>query len=169
VTVGDMRESPADERPPDATGSSAFANPKSRIFTLPSGVNFTFAGFNRGERSPGRVPLEPFGDLPRDVDRLRDGDGSPFQPLRQVFAGHQLERDEAHALSFVESVDAGDRRVVQRREHLRFALEPRQPLGIGGQGRREELDRDVPPERRVVRLPEPLPCRPRRFSRRGDS
>ena len=34
-------------------------------------------------------------------------------------------------------------RMVQRGEHLRFALEPREPLGIGGERVRQDLDRDV--------------------------
>jgi len=33
--------------------------------------------------------------------------------------------------------------MVQRREDLRFAFEPRQPIGIVREGRRQNLDRDV--------------------------
>ena len=38
---------------------------------------------------------------------------------------------------------ARDVRMVQRGEHFGFALEARQPLGIGGDGRRQDLDGDV--------------------------
>ena len=33
--------------------------------------------------------------------------------------------------------------MIQRREELRFTLEPRQSIGVGGKGVREHLDRDV--------------------------
>ena len=41
--------------------------------------------------------------------------------------------------------------MVQRGERLRFALEARQPLGIGGEAVRQDLDRDVAIELRVAR------------------
>ena len=44
-----------------------------------------------------------------------------------------------------------DVRMIQRRERLRFALEPREPLGIGGERLGQDLDRDVATELRVAR------------------
>jgi len=41
--------------------------------------------------------------------------------------------------------------VVERREHLRLALEPRHAFGIRGERVRQDLDRDLAPERRVRR------------------
>jgi hypothetical protein len=41
--------------------------------------------------------------------------------------------------------------MVQRREHLRFALEPCDPVGIGGKDVRENLDRNVPIQPRISR------------------
>ena len=35
------------------------------------------------------------------------------------------------AVRLFEAVDAGDVRMVQRRERLRFALEAREPIGVG--------------------------------------
>ena len=42
-------------------------------------------------------------------------------------------------------------RMVQRGEHPRLALEAREPIRIARQRARQDLDRDVAPELRVVR------------------
>ena len=44
-----------------------------------------------------------------------------------------------------------DVRVIQRREHLRFAPETRQPIGVRGEQLGEDLDRDVAIQLRVAR------------------
>ena len=41
--------------------------------------------------------------------------------------------------------------MVERRQHLRLALEARQPFGIAGKGVRQHLNGDVPVEGRVPR------------------
>ena len=51
----------------------------------------------------------------------------------------------------LEAVDRGDVGMVQRRERLRLALEPRQAFGVGGERVRQDLDRDLAAERRVRR------------------
>ena len=43
----------------------------------------------------------------------------------------------------------GDVRVIQRREDFGFALKPRQPIGIGGEQWRQDLDRDLALQLRV--------------------
>jgi hypothetical protein len=40
-------------------------------------------------------------------------------------------------------------RVIQRRQHPGFALEPREPFGIAREERRENLDRDLATQLRV--------------------
>ncbi len=52
--------------------------------------------------------------------------------------------------AFLEAMDRGDVRVVERGEHLRFALEARQALRIGGKHLGQDLQGDVPPEPRVA-------------------
>ena len=42
----------------------------------------------------------------------------------------QLHHQRADAAGFLEAVDLRDVRVIERREHLRFALEPREAIGI---------------------------------------
>jgi hypothetical protein len=51
-------------------------------------------------------------------------------------------------------VDRGDVRVAERRQQLRFPPEACEPLGIGGDRLRQELERDVAPEPRVLRAPD---------------
>ena len=46
---------------------------------------------------------------------------------------------------------ARDVRMVERRERLRFALEAREPLRIGGERGRQDLDRDVAIELGIAR------------------
>ena len=51
----------------------------------------------------------------------------------------------------LEPVNRTDVRMIQRREHLRFALEPRQAIRIAGKCRRQDLDRDVAIQLRIAR------------------
>ena len=48
-------------------------------------------------------------------------------------------------------MNAADVRVVQGGQHLRLALEPRQPLGVGGEHRRQDLESHLAPQPRVAR------------------
>ena len=45
----------------------------------------------------------------------------------------------------------GDVRMVQRRERLRFAREPGEPVGIAGERVRQDFQRDVAIELRIAR------------------
>jgi len=40
--------------------------------------------------------------------------------------------------------------MVQRRKHPRFALETREAIGVGGERLRQDLDRDLATELRIV-------------------
>ena len=51
----------------------------------------------------------------------------------------------------VQPVDLGDVRMIQRREDLRFALEPGDAVRIVGEDVREDLDRDFAPQLRIAR------------------
>ena len=95
--------------------------------------------------------LERLGDLPRDGDRLGDGQPSPLQALGQVLPFHQLEDEEGPAVRFFEAVDRRDVRVVERGEQLRFASESGQALGIGRHLEGQHLDRHLAVELRVGR------------------
>ncbi|MCZ6918503.1 MAG: hypothetical protein O7I93_17140, partial [Gemmatimonadetes bacterium] len=57
-----------------------------------------------------------------------------------------------------EAVDRGDVRVVERREHFGFALEPRQALRVSSELRRQHLHRHLAFQLRVggpIHLPHP--------------
>ena len=64
-------------------------------------------------------------------------------PLREVLALDELHHERRHAVTLFEPVDPGDVRMIERREHFRFALKPRQPILVGSEYRRQDLDRDL--------------------------
>ena len=74
--------------------------------------------------------FERLGDLPRDRQRLVERDRPVRDPIGERRAFDQLHHQRAHAVGVFEAVDVRDVRMVQRREHLRFALEAREALGI---------------------------------------
>ena len=78
--------------------------------------------------------------------RARRRAGRPASRLRPAPA--PAPRD---AVDVLDAVDRADVRMIERREHARFALEARQPIGVGDEGRRQDLDRDVAPQLRVAR------------------
>ena len=56
--------------------------------------------------------------------------------LGEVLALDQLHHERVVAARVLEAVDLRDVRVVERREHLRLALEPRQAIGDRARTRR---------------------------------
>ena len=58
-----------------------------------------------------------------------------------------------HAGVVLEAVNGADVRVVERREHLRLALEPRETIGVARECLGQHLQRDVAIELRVARTP----------------
>src|SRR4029450_4784032 len=49
----------------------------------------------------------------------------------------------------LESIYRGDVGVIERRQQLCFALEPRTPVGVARESRRQNLDGDIPFQLRV--------------------
>jgi hypothetical protein len=66
-------------------------------------------------------------------------------------APEQFHDGIAHAVVAAEVVNGEDVGVRKRRDRARFALEPGHPVGVRGECRRQDLDRDVPPQPRVTR------------------
>ena len=95
--------------------------------------------------------LERLGDLLRDRHGLVERDAAAGDALREVLPLGQLEDEERLAALVLEAVEVGDRRVVERGQQLRLALEAGEPVGVGGEGRWQELDRHVAAELRVGR------------------
>jgi hypothetical protein len=50
-------------------------------------------------------------------------------------------------------VTGADVRMIERRQHLPLALKAGEAIGIGGGRRRQELERDVPAETRILHDP----------------
>ena len=103
--------------------------------------------------------VEGLGDLPRDAQRVTNGQPRALRPLtrgiregvRERLPVHELENQEPDAFGFLEAVDRADVRMIQRGEHPRLPLEAREPLGVGRERVRQELDRDIALELRVAR------------------
>jgi hypothetical protein len=77
--------------------------------------------------------FERLGDLARDGDGFVNRYRTAAQPLRQVFAVDQLHHERRDRPRLFQAVDVGDVWVIQRRQRLGLALEPRQPFGISGE------------------------------------
>ena len=71
-------------------------------------------------------------DLPGDRQRLIERHRS-VDAVWQVLARHQLHDERMGPVRVLESVDLRDLRMVERRQHLRFAVESRQSLRVVGE------------------------------------
>jgi hypothetical protein len=66
-------------------------------------------------------------------------------------AGDELHHDGGRARRFLYAVHRRDVRMIQRREQFRFALEPRDSIGIRRKHLGQYLDRNLAPQLRVAR------------------
>ena len=118
-------------------------------------------------RAPRRGPWRPAARSPRPVfwrDRTR------VELPAQRVAFQKLHDGIGDAVLRSEVEDREDVRMGKRRDRLRFALEPRERVGIGRDGLGQNLDRDVSIELLVPRpvdLAHPARRRAARGSRRG--
>jgi hypothetical protein len=94
--------------------------------------------------------LEGLGDLSRDPERLVDGKGPACHERREILALDQLHDERARRREFFDAVDVRDVGVIQRRQRLGLAHEPRQPVRIAGEELGQDLDRDVAIEPRIA-------------------
>ena len=95
--------------------------------------------------------LQRVRDLMRNGQRVIERHRPTRQPLGEILAVHELHDQRADAVGFFEPVNVGDVRMVERGERLRFAGEAPEPIRIGGEGFRQDLQRDVAIEPRVAR------------------
>ena len=79
--------------------------------------------------------FESFGNLLGDLDGLGNRHRPAREPLLQVFALDQFERDERRAAGFLEAVDRGDVRMVERGEQVGLAAEPAEALRVAAHAR----------------------------------
>src|SRR6516225_6527160 len=169
---------------PDASAASALAKPKSRIFTVPSGLTFTLAGLRSRWMTPRSCAYSSPSAICLAIGRASSicrgtpwgalGKASPAptvapEMLRQARSLDQLHHQRAVPGGLFQAVDRGDVGMIQRRQHLRFAPEARHAFGVSGEYLRQDLQRHVGGSTSCLARDTPLPFRPHRFALRFDS
>ena len=133
---------------PTPSRRRAFASPKSSTFTVPSGVSLMFAGFrsrwmilcscaaSSASAICGRSPA-----LRRAGSRPCASRSASVGPLDQF---HDQRGD---TVRLFDAIDRGDVRMIERREHLRFAPEAGEAIGIARKIRgQQDFDGDLAAE-----------------------
>ncbi len=159
LTVGDW----------DASGPViplSFASPKSSTFTTPSAVILMLPGF----RSRCTIPVSCTASRASAICRaIANASAIGIRPraIRSASVGPSTSSSTSARTRrrVLQTVDRSDVWVVERGEHVRLARESRQPLGIGREFRREDLDRNVAAELLItgaIHLPHPARSQPAR-------
>ena len=91
-------------------------------------------------------------DLNRESDRFTNRHHTAVEPPPQRLTVNELADDERPAVEIAEIVDHQNVRMVQRGRGASLRVEPAQTIGIRGGFRRQQLQRDVTIQLRVVRL-----------------
>ena len=148
VIVGDI-DTLADIAP---AGSIAFARPKSSTFTVPSARTLMFAGLRSRWMMPCSCAASSASAICFAIGSASSSGIAPraMRCERSSPSTSSITRART-PLRFFEAVDRGDVGMIQRRERLRFAREPREPIGIVRERVRQDLDRDVAIQLRVAR------------------
>ena len=82
--------------------------------------------------------FERVGDLPGDGQGFVEGIAPRAIRCDRSSPSTSSITSATTSIALVEPVDAGDVRMVQRREHFRFALKPREPIVVSGERRATE-------------------------------
>ncbi len=93
--------------------------------------------------------FERLADLRRHRKRLFNGKRSLGDPIGQRGSLDDLQHQRLRVAAVFETVDSADVGMAERRQHLRFALETGEPLGIVGERFRQDLQRDVAAKLRI--------------------
>ena len=117
--------------------TSALARPKSSTFTVPSALTLMLAGLRSRWTMPCSCAASSASAICRAIGSASaSGSGPSRQPIGQRRALRSAPAPGACDVAVFEAVDVADVRMIERREQLRFAPEPRQPIGVGGERRR---------------------------------
>ena len=95
--------------------------------------------------------VERLGDLARSGEGLGNRQWPALETIGERRSLDQLENQRRQAIGFFEAVNRADVRMVERGKQARFACETGTALGVGRKVRRQDLDRNVPPEFCVAR------------------
>jgi len=146
------------ELPDAATAASVsddFARPKSRDLDLPV----------RGDLDIGRLEVtvhdaafvrlfERPGDLPRHRECLVERHRAAREPHGEILTPDQFHREQVDGRTIgepgaLETIDLRNVGVIQGGEQPRFAFQTRDPLRIGAERCRQDLDGDLPHQPRI--------------------
>src|SRR4029453_647497 len=94
--------------------------------------------------------FERLGDLTRNRNRLIERDRSLGQAIGERRPIDELEHEGLGSVRFLKAMDSSDIRMVEGREELGLALEPRDPVGIEREWLGQDLESDLTIELRVV-------------------
>ena len=89
-------------------------------------------------------------DLPRDWQRLVDGNRPVHDAIGERRSLDQLQHDRLEVVRFFKAVNRTDVRMVERGEQLRFAFEASKPIGIEDEGLGQDFQRDAAVQRGVA-------------------
>ncbi len=120
-------------------GSSAFARPKSRTFTVPSSRTLMLAGFRSRWMIPASCAASSASAICLAIGSASASGIGPWA-MRSASVGPSTR-----------AVNVGDIRMVERRQHLRLAAETGETVGIVRDGREQNLDRDLAVQFRIAR------------------
>lgn len=129
VIVGDMDMSARLKSRPTVDVSVAFANPKSRTLTCPSTVSYVRRLQIAVNDAVIMGGAERLCDLERNRQRLIDWNGPSGNAIGERGSVDELEDQGASARAFLDAVNRRNVRMIQRRQHLRLALEAREAMG----------------------------------------
>ena len=93
---------------------------------------------------------ERLGDLARQRQRFLERQSALRDSIGKGRPGHELHDDRPRRLPGLNAIDMSDRRMADRREEARFAIEPHEAIRIGGHRIRQHLERNLAPEARVT-------------------
>ena len=85
------------------------------------------------------------GDLHGDRDRVVERQRPPKEPIRQGLPSTSSITRKMVSAGLLHPLERGDVRVVERREDLGFALEPRDAIGVRREHVEDDLDRHSRP------------------------
>ena len=140
VIVGDIDMSSATDR---AAGSIAFASPKSSTFTVPSVRTLMFAGFRSRWMIPCSCAASRASAICFAIGRASSIGIAPCAIRCERSSPSTSSITSAVTPAALRGRDVRDVRMVQRREHFRFALKACEPIVIRRDGRRQNLDGDL--------------------------
>ena len=128
-----------------ASASRAFGQPEVQHLHRAVLADFDVGGLQVPMDDPLLVRgFERLGNLLGDREGLVDRDRPARNPIGERRALDKLHHEGRACTpsAFFEPVDLGDVRMVEGGEHLRLPLETREAIGIVGNSRQQDFDRD---------------------------